>query len=110
MQALRSLGLKLLRAAICPVYLLIMAYRGRVAPWPRSLGILASAILTAVAIATFFHELLRWLVWAPPGAERYLKIPEAVARQLDRAGRFLVVAAVALILPVYLFNHELIAP
>src|SRR5262249_4946262 len=48
--------------------------------------------------------------WAPPGAERYLKIPETVARQLDRAGRFLVVAAVALILPVYLFNHELIAP
>ena len=33
-----------------------------------------------------------------------------MARQLDRAGRFLVVAAVVFLLPVYLFDHELIAP
>src|SRR5262249_32367686 len=110
MRALQSLALKLIRAAIWPGYLLVVAYAARVAAWPRSLGILASAILTAVAIAAFFRALLRWLVWAPPGGERYLKIPQGLARQLDRSGRFLVVAAVALLLPVYLFHHELIAP
>ena len=50
MRALRSLALRLARAALWPLYLLLLAYAARVAPWPRSLGILVSAILTAVAI------------------------------------------------------------
>jgi len=110
MRALRSLALGLARAAIWPVYLLLLAYAARVAPWPRSLGILVSAILTAVAMAMLVHDLLRWLVWTPAWPEWSLDLPQPVARQLDRAGRFLVVAALALVLPVYLFDHELIAP
>jgi len=110
MRALRSVALKLTRAAIWPVYLLLLAYAARVAPWPRSLGILVSAILTGVAMAMLVHDLLRWLVWAPERPERILNLPQPVARQLDRAGRFLVVAALVLVLPVYLFDHELIAP
>ncbi|HKI21431.1 MAG TPA: hypothetical protein VKA15_26285, partial [Isosphaeraceae bacterium] len=110
MRALRSAALKLTRAAIWPVYLLLLAYAARVAPWPRSLGILVSAILTAVAMALLVHDLLRWLVWAPERPERLLDLPQPVARQLDRAGRLLVVAALVLVLPVYLFDHELIAP
>ncbi|MFI5459749.1 MAG: mechanosensitive ion channel domain-containing protein [Isosphaerales bacterium] len=110
MRALRSMALKLTRAAIWPVYLLLLAYAARVAPWPRSLGILVSAILTAVAIALLVDDLLRWLVWAPERPARLLDLPQPVARQLDRVGRFLVVAALVLLLPVYLFDHELIAP
>ncbi len=37
-------------------------------------------------------------------------MPERVARQLDHSGRFLVLAAFLSLLPVYIFEHELIAP
>jgi potassium efflux system protein len=110
MQALRYLALALSRAAIWPVYLVILAYLARVAPWPRSLGILVSAVLTAAAIAALVNDLLRSLVKAPARAQHHFNLPEALARRLHRAGRFLVVAALALMLPVYLFRHELIAP
>jgi potassium-dependent mechanosensitive channel len=110
MRALRSFGLKLARAVLWPIYLMLLAYAARVAPWPRSLGILVSAILTAVAMALLAHDLLRWSVWPPAWADRGLDLPRPVARQLDRAGRFLVITALIFLLPVYLFDHELIAP
>jgi small-conductance mechanosensitive channel len=110
MRALRILGLRLARAVLWPIYLVLLAYASRVAPWPRSLGILVSAILTAVAMALFAHDLLRWSVWTPTWAERGLDLPRPVARQLDRAGRFLVITTLLFLLPVYLFDHELIAP
>jgi potassium-dependent mechanosensitive channel len=110
MRAWLTLLLELVRAALWPLYLVLLAYVARVAPWPRSLGILVSAILTAAALGLFFHDLLRWLAWPGGWAEQQLEIPRPVARQLGRAGRFIVIAAVALLLPVYLFDHELIAP
>jgi potassium-dependent mechanosensitive channel len=110
MRALRSGALKLARAAIWPLYLVLLAYAARVGPWPRSLGILVSAALTAAAMAILVDDLLRWLVWSSAWSERRLHLPQAAARQLDHAGRFLVVAAVVFLLPVYLFDHELIAP
>jgi potassium efflux system protein len=110
MRALRSGALKLARAAIWPLYLVLLAYAARVGPWPRSLGILASALLTAVAMAILAHELLHFLVWPSAWSERRAHPPQSVPRQLDRAGRFLIVAAVVFLLPVYLFDHELIAP
>ena len=110
MRALRTLALKLARAALWPLYLLLLAYAARVAPWPRSLGILVSAVLTAAAIVVFMHDMLRWLVWPSPQGERWLSLPPPVAHQLDRTGRFLVLAAVMSLLPVYIFDHDLIAP
>ncbi len=93
MKILRTLALSLARAALWPLYLLFLAYAARVAPWPRSLGILVSAILTATAIGIFVHDVLRWLVWPAAGPSRSLNLPLAVARQLHRTGRFLLVAA-----------------
>jgi small-conductance mechanosensitive channel len=110
MQALRSLAFGLARAATWPLYLVLLAYAARVAPWPRSLGILVSAVMTCAAIAIFVHDLLRWLTGPSGLPEQYLGVPRVVARELGAAGRFMVVAAVALLLPVYLFDHELIAP
>jgi small-conductance mechanosensitive channel len=110
MQALRSLALGLARAAIWPLYLVLLAYASRVAPWPRSLGILVSAVLTGAAIAIFIHELLRLLTRPSGWSERNLDVPAAVARQLGWDGRFVVMAALVFLLPVYLLNHELIAP
>jgi small-conductance mechanosensitive channel len=110
MQALRSLALGLARAALWPLYLILLAYASRVAPWPRSLGILVSAVLTGAAIAIFIHELLRLLTWPSGWAERNLGVPGVVARQLGWDGRFVVIGALVFLLPVYLLNHELIAP
>jgi potassium efflux system protein len=110
MGALRSLALGLARAAIWPLYLVLLAYAARVAPWPRSLGILVSAVTTGAAIAILAHELLRWLSWPSGWPERYLGVPQAVARQLGLPGRFVVVAGVVFLTPVYLFDHGLIAP
>jgi small-conductance mechanosensitive channel len=110
MNLLQALTLKLARASLWPLYFLLLAYVARVAPWPRSLGILVSALLTAAAIGIFIHDMLRWLVWPSAESERLFKIPQPVARQLDHAGRFLVLAALLSLMPVYIFDHELIAP
>jgi small-conductance mechanosensitive channel len=110
MKAVQILAFKLARASLWPLYLFLLAYAARVAPWPRSLGILVSAGLTAAAIAVFFHEALRLLTWPSDGSKRLLNLPTPVARQLERTGRFLVVAAVFSLLPAYVFDHELISP
>lgn len=110
MQVLRSLVLELTKAAMWPAYLLLAAYTARVAPWPRSLGILVSACLSVVAIAIFVSELLRWLTQPSGWAERYFDVPRPVSRQVGRASRFLVVAAASLLFPVFLLTHGLIAP
>jgi small-conductance mechanosensitive channel len=110
MKVLQALTLKLARASLWPLYFLLLAYTARVAPWPRSLGILASALLTATAIGFFVHDMLRWLVWPSADLDRLFNVPQPVARQLDHAGRFLVWAAFLSLMPVYIFDHELIAP
>ena len=73
MKAVQILAFKLARASLWPLYLLLLAYAARVAPWPRSLGILVSAVLTAAAIAVFFHEMLRLLTWPSDGSKRLLE-------------------------------------
>jgi potassium-dependent mechanosensitive channel len=109
MRAFRSLALGMAVAAVWPLYLVLLAYASRVAPWPRSLGALVSAGLSGLAIAILVHDLLRWLARPSGWVERHLDVPEAVVRQIGRAGRFIAVAALVFLLPVYLFDHGLIA-
>ncbi len=110
MKILQSLALKLARSFLWPSYFLLLAYTSRIAPWPRSLAILVSALLTAAAIGFFARDMLRWLVWPSTESDRLFEVPEPVARQLHHSGRFLLVAAFLSLLPVYIFEHELIAP
>jgi len=109
-QALRSLVLELSRAVIWPLYLLLAAYTARVAPWPRSLGTVVSACLSVLAIAMLVSELVRWLAQPSGWAERYLDVPRPVSRQFGRASRFLVIAAISFLFPVFLLTRGLIAP
>ena len=109
-QSIQTLALGLVRVAIWPLYLVLVAYTARVAPWPRSLGVLVSAVSTGAAIAIFVHDLVHWLSSPAGRPERYLGVPSAVARQINVGGRFVIVAAILLLLPVYLFDHELIVP
>jgi small-conductance mechanosensitive channel len=106
----RPLASGIARAAIWPLYLVLVAYAARIAPWPRGLGVLVSAVATGAAIAILVHDVLHWLTSTSGRPEHYLGIPRAVARQFNAGGRFVVVAAVLLLLPVYLFDHELIVP
>jgi potassium efflux system protein len=110
LHALRSLGLGAAVALVWPLYVLMVAYAARAAPWPRSLGILVSVVLWALAIALLVYDLLRWLVRPGGWTEKHLDIPAAVTRQLWRAGRFLAVGALCCLLPAYLLAHKLIAP
>jgi small-conductance mechanosensitive channel len=109
-RCLRSLAMGTARAAIWPSYLLLLAYMGRQAPWPRSVAILVSATLVGVSLAVMVHGLVRWLTRPSGWAECYLEIPGPVARQLGRAGQFVVIAAAVMILPVYLLDDGLIMP
>ena len=106
----RPLASGLARAAMWPLYLVLVAYAARIAPWPRSLGVLVSAVATGAAIAILVHDLFHWLTSTSGRSEHYLGVPRAVARQFNAGGRFVVVAAALLLLPVYLFDHELIVP
>ncbi len=102
--------LGILSSAIWPAYLLLLAYLARPAPWSRSMSILGCATLVGLSLALFLHDSIRWLARPSGWAERYAGIPGPVARQLGRAGRFLVAAAAVLLLPAYLIDHGLIAP
>ncbi len=51
-----------------------------------------------------------WLTSLSGRPEHYLGLTHASARQLNAASRFVVIAAAVLLLPVYLFDHELIVP
>ncbi len=110
LRGLRSLALGTASAAIWPSYLLLLAYTARQAPWPRSVAILVSAALVGVSLAVLVDGLLKWLTRPSGWAECYLEIPAPVARQLGRAGRIVVIAAAAMILPVYLLDNGLIMP
>ncbi len=107
---LRTLALGAAAAVVWPGYLLLLAYLARQAPWSRGLSFLVAAVLIGVALAVFAHDLLRWMARPSGWAERYLGMAAPVARQLGRAGRFLVVAAAVLLLPAWLIDSGLIAP
>ncbi|MGP0070223.1 MAG: mechanosensitive ion channel family protein [Isosphaeraceae bacterium] len=107
---MRSLALGTVRAAIWPAYLILLAYMARQAPWPRSVAILVSAELVGLSLALLVHGLLRWLTRPSGWAEHYLEMPAPVAKQLGRAGQFVVVSAAVLILPAYLLDSGLIMP
>ena len=97
-------------ASIWPAYLVLFAQAARLGPWPRNLGVLASTVLHALAIASFIPGVLAWLLRRDGWAERFLGVPAAVGRQLCRAARFLTVAAVVCLVPAYLLTRGEVAP
>jgi small-conductance mechanosensitive channel len=110
MRALRSLLVGIGSSAVWPISLGLMAYTARQAPWPRSLALASSWGLASLAAAAFVAHLARW-VFQPGGwAEAVLRVPPAVARQVDRAVLVLVVAALLFLLPQAFLAQGLIAP
>jgi len=109
-RAIRSLMLGLAWASIWPAYLVLVAQVARLGPWPRNLGILASTVLHGLAIGAFVPGILAWMTRRDGWTERFLGVPAAVGRQLCRTGRFLALAAVIFLVPVYLLSSGEFAP
>ncbi len=110
MRTLKMVVLGVVESVVWPLYLVLAAYAARVGPWPRGLGALGSAVLSALALAVLVFELIR-LAARPRGLLAFeLDVPVHVARQFGRAGRFTALAALLLLAPVYLIDRGLIAP
>ncbi len=109
-RALRCLTLGMAWTAIWPAYLGLLAVAARRGPWPRSVAVPAASVLSALALAALALALLRWIFRPSGWAVCYLDMPEALAGQVAKAGRSLVVLAIALLLPAYLLAQGEIAP
>lgn len=109
MLALRSLLMGVLWASAWPLYLAVVAQAVRLGPWPRSTAVAAATILNAAAIGLFARVLGSWFFKPGGWCERYLDTPPSVTRQFRGAGRLLILAAVALLTPIYLFANGEIA-
>ena len=109
-RALRCLAMGLAWTAIWPAYLGILALVARRAPWPRSVAVPITTILIGLALAALVRSLLCWIFRPSGWSVRYLDVSEALAAQLGRAGRSLVILALLLILPAYLLGQGEIAP
>jgi small-conductance mechanosensitive channel len=110
MRAFRALLMGIGSAALWPLYLVLLAATARVAPCPRTAVRPFAFFLNALAVALFVVSLTRWLFRRQGWAERVLRCPPPVSRQLKRAGVGLVVAGMVLLLPQMLLDLNLIAP
>ncbi|MDG3008005.1 mechanosensitive ion channel family protein [Paludisphaera mucosa] len=109
MLALRSLLMGVLWASAWPLYLAAAAQVARLGPWPKSTSVLAATILNAAAIGLFARGLGSWFFKPGGWCERYLDTPPSVTRQFRGAGRLLVVAATALLVPIHIFANGEVA-
>ncbi|AMV40622.1 mechanosensitive ion channel domain-containing protein [Planctomyces sp. SH-PL62] len=109
MLGLRSLLMGVLWASAWPLYLAATAQVARLGPWPKATGVLAATILEAAAIGLFARGLGSWFFKPGGWCERYLDTPPSVTRQFRGAGRLLIIAAMALLVPIHLFANGEIA-
>lgn len=109
MLAVRSLLMGVLWASAWPLYLAATAQVARLGPWPKATGTLAATILNALALGLFARGLGAWFFKPGGWCERYLETPASVTRQFRYAGRLLILAAMALLVPIHLFAHGEIA-
>jgi potassium efflux system protein len=105
MLAVRSLLMGVLWASAWPLYLAATAQVARLGPWPRATGTLAATILNALALGLFARVLGAWFFKPDGWCERYLDTPTSVTRQFRYAGRLLILAAMALLVPIHLFTN-----
>ena len=86
MRAFRSLLIGIGSSALWPVYLGLLAYTARQAPWPRSLAVPAATTLAILALAVLVMGLARWMLRPEGWAEATLQVPAAVTRQFRPGG------------------------
>ncbi len=110
MRELRRLLLGLASSATWPLYLTLVAYAAKAAPWPRDVAWPASAALLGLAGALLLANVGRMAFGKGGWAEEVLLAPKEVNRQMRRVVLTLAVAGFALLGPELLLAEGLIAP
>ena len=95
---------------IWPIYLGLIAYACRQAPWPRDIAVAVSAILGLSALAWFAINFALWFFGKGGPAETRLGLRGDVAGQCRLASIGLVAGGVVFLLPAYLLMKGMIAP
>ena len=92
-----------------PLYLVLIAYACRQAPWPRDIAVASSATLGLSAAAWLALNLTRW-VFGPDGpAQKRLLLRADVAEQWKLASFGLIAGGVVFLFPAFLLSRGLIA-
>jgi len=110
MRKLRRLGYGLVSAASWPVYLALVAFAVKSAPWPRDVAWPMCVVLLGLAGSLFVANAGRMAFRSKGWAEEDLAAPRDVTRQLRRVSMTLAIAGFLLLMPEILFSQGLIAP
>ena len=110
MRKLRRLGYGLVSAAVWPVYLALVAFAVKSAPWPRDLAWPSCMVLLGLAGAWFIARAGRMAFRDGGWAEADLAAPHDARRQLRRVSNTLAIAGACLLIPELLFSKGWIAP
>jgi small-conductance mechanosensitive channel len=110
MRELRRLLIGVASAATWPVYVALLAYAAKVAPWPRDLAWPSCVLLLGLAAALLVANAGRMAFRRGGWAEEVLLAPGTVTRQLRRVVLTLAIAGFALLMPAMLLAEGLIAP
>ena len=110
MRKLRRLGYGLVSAAIWPVYLGLVAFAVKSAPWPRDLAWPSCLVVLGLAGFWFIARVGRMAFRDGGWAEADLAAPPDVRRQLRRVSNTLAIAGIVLLIPESLFSKGWIAP
>lgn len=110
MRHLRRLANHAAIAALWPLYVGLLSYVARIAPWPRTLSRPASFVLACLAVAILISALTRMLLGSGRWAEKDLNLRPDLARLLRRVIWTITGAGFVLLVPALLFSRGLIAP
>ena len=110
MWKLRRLGYGLVSAATWPLYLALVAFAVKSAPWPRDVAWPSCILLLGLAVAWFVANAGRMAFRSGGWAQAELAAPHDVRRQLRRVSTTLAIAGFALLMPEILFSQGWIAP
>ncbi len=110
MRKLRRLGYGLVSAATWPLYLAVVAFAVKSAPWPRDVTWPSSVVLLGLAASLFVANAGRMAFRSGGWAAEDLAAPRDVLRQLRRVSMTLAIAGFVLLMPEILFSQGLIAP
>ena len=110
MRELRRFLIGLASAATWPVYVTLVAFAAKAAPWPRDVAWPTCVLLLGLAAALFVAISGRMAFRKGGWAEEVLLAPKEVTRQLRRVVLTLAIAGFALLMPEFLLIEGLIAP
>ncbi len=110
MRKLRRLAYGLVSAATWPVYLALVAFAVKSAPWPRDLAWPACIVLLGLAVALFVSLAGRVTFRSGGWADADLGAPHDVRRQFKRVCHTLAITGACLLIPEFLLSQGWIAP